>query len=231
MRRSYLFPLVASVLSLSCAQFMSVPVEPGSDKNSCENRALIEDAEDADDQLPAREGRKGYWYTFKDDKGTEVLPRDGHFVPASGGVGESSYALRVHGKTAPSGEVYAGFGVNFYDPKQPYDASRYDGVSFLAKKAPNTVGSIRVKLPDANTDPDGKVCSDCYNDFGLGFELTDEWTRYTVKFTDLKQEQGWGTPRPETVAANAVFGLQWQVSTPNAEFDVWFDDIRFEGCK
>src|SRR5688500_18821410 len=87
MRRSYLFPLVASALSLSCAQFMSVPVEPGSDKNSCENRALIEDAEDADDQLPAREGRKGYWYTFKDDKGTEVLPRDGHFVPASGGVG------------------------------------------------------------------------------------------------------------------------------------------------
>jgi hypothetical protein len=92
---------------------------------------------------------------------------------------------------------------------------------------------LRVKVPDANTDPDGKICSDCYNDFGLSFELSDEWTRYTVNFKDLKQEEGWGDPRPPSSATDKLFGLQWQVSTPNAEFDVWFDDIRFEGgsCK
>ena len=224
--------LALLTLVASCAQFRSVPVEKGAG-NKCETRALIDDSEDADDQLATKEGRKGYWYTFKDESGTEVFPRDGHWAPESGGVGESSYAIRVHGKTAERGEeVYAGFGVDFSEPRKPYDASKYTGISFLAKKAPNSVAMVRVKVPDANTDPDGKVCSDCYNDFGLSFELSDEWTRYTVNFKDLKQEEGWGDPRPPASSTDKLFGLQWQVSTPNAEFDVWFDDIRFEGaCK
>ena len=82
--------------------------------------------------------------------------------------------------------------------------------------------------PDANTDPSGKVCTDCYNDFGVNFEVPEEWTRFNVKFEDLKQEDGWGAPRPPNSANDKLFGLQWQVSTPKGEFDIWIDDIKFE---
>ena len=66
--------LALLTLVASCAQFRSVPVEKGAG-NKCETRALIDDSEDADDQLATKEGRKGYWYTFKDESGTAILRR------------------------------------------------------------------------------------------------------------------------------------------------------------
>lgn len=228
MSLKHTFLLATGLLSLSCGQFSSVPQETSGAGNACEARALIDDAEDADDQVSLVEGRKGYWYTYKDDSGTEIWPREGKFTPVSGAV-SGSYAIRVHGKLAKSGEVYAGAGFDFLHPRGPYDASRYTGISFLAKKAPNSVATVRLKVPDANTDPAGRVCSDCYNDFGVTFELTDEWTRYAVTFDQLKQESGWGQPRPDAVSKDKLFSLQWQVATPGGEFDFWLDDIKFEG--
>jgi hypothetical protein len=217
-------------LALSCGQFSSVPVEEGAAGNPCEARALIDDVEDADDQVALKEGRKGYWYTYKDETGSsEIHPREDKFVAESGGVKGSSYAMRMHGKLG-QGEVYAGMGFSFADGEGvPYDASRYTGLSFLAKRSPKSVAMVRLKAPDGNTDPAGKTCTECYNDFGVAFELTEEWTRYTVRFDQLKQEQGWGEPRPPAPATDRLFGLQWQVTTPNGEFDVWLDDVRFEG--
>jgi hypothetical protein len=232
MAKHHILLAALGLTAVSCGQFSSVPQESsGSGANACETRALIEDAEDADDQVALKEGRRGYWYTFKDETGqTEISPREDKFMAESGGVEGSSYAIRMHGKLAKGGEVYAGVGFDFLEPRRPYDAARYSGISFLAKKAPSSIAMVRLKMPDANTDPDGKKCTDCYNDFGVTFELTDEWTRYTVKFDQLKQEQGWGEPRPQAVGANELFGLQWQVNTPDGEFDVWIDDVRFEGA-
>jgi endoglucanase len=230
MTKKHILIALLGASAVSCGQFSHLPAEAAG-SSPCEKRALIEDVEDADDQVALKEGRKGYWYTFKDETGqTEISPREDHFVAEMGGVGESSYAVRMKGKLAKSGEVYAGVGFDFVDPRAPYDATKYTGVSFLAKKAPKSIAMVRLKMPDANTDPDGKKCSDCYNDFGVNFELTDEWTRYTVPFDKLKQEEGWGDPRPPTVGKNELFGLQWQVNTPNGDFDVWIDDVRFEGA-
>mgnify|MGYP007023004143 CR=1 FL=1 len=38
----------------------------------------------------------------------------------------------------------------------------------------------------------------------MDYEVTEEWVRYVVDFADLKQEQGWGSPRPETLSASAL---------------------------
>jgi hypothetical protein len=86
---------------------------------------------------------------------------------------------------------------------------------------------VRLGVADAKTDPAGGVCSECDNDFGVTFDLSEDWTRYEVSFADLKQEGGWGAPRPEAVDPAHLFGMKWQVTTPGGEFDVWIDQIAF----
>jgi len=196
----------------------------------CEGLAMIETGDDGDSQTLPNEGRGGYLYTFVDDVGSTVTPSSSGFVPAKDGAHGSRGALRVHGKLAAGADVYAGLGLSFVDPKRGYDASRYRGISFLAKHAPGSVATLRFAVPDKNTDKDGGQCTECYNDFGVEFQLRDNWTRYEVDFADLKQESGWGDPRPKQLATEALYGIQWKVSKPEAAFDVWIDDVTFIGC-
>jgi hypothetical protein len=77
-----------------------------------------------------------------------------------------------------------------------------------------------------NTTPDGAVCKDCFSDFGANVGLRRAEERV---FEMLKQEPGWGEPRPH-IAASKIYELQWQIKTRNVDFDVWIDDIRFVGC-
>ncbi len=52
-------------------------------------------------------------------------------------------------------------GFSFANPKGPYDASAYTGVSFWAKLGSGSQKTLRLKVPDINTDPDGHVCTEC----------------------------------------------------------------------
>jgi endoglucanase len=142
---------------------------------------------------------------------------------AKGGHAGSSYAARMRGRTAPSGDsVYAGIGFSLVDPRGAYDASRYDGISFWAKGP----GHVRLELPDGDTTPEGRKCKDCYNDFGVELALAPGWQRYSVKFAWLVQRQGWGDPRPE-LDAKSLFAIEWQFGTKGRDFDVMIDDVRF----
>jgi endoglucanase len=44
------------------------------------------------------------------------------------------------------------------------------------------------------------------------------------------QEQGWGKPHPSHINPAKLYAMQWQVSVPGADYDVWVDDIAFVGC-
>jgi endoglucanase len=90
---------------------------------------------------------------------------------------------------------------------------------------------VRLKVPDTSTDPDGGRCTECFNDFGTDLELGEDWQQYTFAFDDLAQAAGWGAPRPGAVDAKALYGIQWQVNSAGAQFDVWVDDVAFWGCK
>jgi endoglucanase len=186
---------------------------------------LVDDLEDGDSQIAKKEGREGYWFAFVDTEGSTISPKD-NFVPEPRGANGSKLAARMRGKIAPSGKsLYAGMGFAFRNPKGKYDASKYKGISFWAKGP----GKIRFKTPDVNTAPEGDKCSDCYNDFGVELMLSAEWTRYTIPFDRLAQQTGWGDQMPE-VAKNALFAVQWQFSTPGAEYDISIDDIKLVGC-
>jgi endoglucanase len=196
----------------------------------CGDGALIDDGEDGNNQSLPNGGRGGYWYTFKDKGTTTVEPEagafGGTFAMSEGGHG-SSWGARFHGKIGTGAVVFSGLGVNFVDPKGEYDASRYAGVTFWAKRAENSTGKVRLKVPDVNTDPEGKVCTECFNDFGTDLMLTTEWKQYVVPWKSLRQLGGWGAPHKPHVTPEKIYGLQFQIQVPSASYDVVIDDVKF----
>lgn len=202
----------------------------GASLGPCPATAMIEDGEDDNNQVIVQEGRSGYVYTFGDKAGSTIAPGDGAFTMAAGGANGSKHSMHVNGKIGSAEIVFAGLGVNFIDPKGPYDASKFGGISFFAKVGPGSTNKVRLKIPDVNTDPDGKVCTACFNDFGADLTFSGEWQKYTVPFSDAKQLSGWGAPNPSSIEKSKIYGVQFQVNDPGAAFDVWIDDIAFAGC-
>jgi hypothetical protein len=156
-------------------------------------------------------------YSYADEEGTTVALR-----------GESP--IHVEASLSSASEVYAGVGLSLREPKAPFDASGATGIAFKAKRGAGATPHVRFKVPDAATDPDGGQCTECYNDFGIPFQVGEEWTRFEVRFEDLKQEVGWGKPQPPAIDRARLFGLQWQSAVPGARLDLWIDDIVILGC-
>jgi endoglucanase len=208
--------------------------EVSAEGKACGADGVLDDGEDNNNQVLAQKGRGGYWYTFADKSGTTITPMagaaGGTFSMSPGGANGSQFAARINGKVAASGTVFGGMGFNFADPKAAFDVSTYKGISFWARRGETSTGSVRVKLPDVNTDQDGRTCTECFNDFGVDLELTTTWTKYTVIFSWAQQMPGWGAPRPAAVESSKMYGVQWQVNAPGADYDISIDDIQFTGC-
>jgi endoglucanase len=195
---------------------------------SCGPEGLIDDFEDNNNQAKVEGGRGGYWYTFADEAGTQVEPEaGGPFAPAPGGANGSKYAAHLKGRIGSGSVVFGALGLNLTDPKGPYDASKYKGISFWAKKASGSYGQVRFKVPDVSTDKEGGVCSECFNDFGAELNLTEAWQHFVLPFRKLRQMPDWGTPRPHMIKAHKLYGMQWQVNKPGANVDFWVDDVEF----
>ncbi len=173
------------------------------DGKKCPADGVIDDSEDDNNQITLIKGRSGYWYTFLDKAGSSVQPpAGGTFTMSAGGAEGSAHAAHMSGKVGGGATVYAGMGFNFIEPKGQYDASAYKGISFWAKVGAGSTTHVRVKVPDVNTDSDGKVCTACFNDFGSDLELTPTWTKYTLPFSGLTQLPGWGAPLPGAIDAD-----------------------------
>jgi hypothetical protein len=198
----------------------------------CGPEGLIDNCEDGNAQILGNEGRSGKWYTYVDDSGSTIEPAAGSaFAMTPGGVGNKGTAAHMKGTVTRGGELFCGMGLDFTDPKGTYDASRYGGLAFFAKKGPGSIAKVHAKIPDVNTDPAGKVCTKCSNDFGALFDLTDDWVRYEIPFYLAQQEKGWGNPRPSSIASGQLYGVKWQVSVPASKYDIWVDDVTFVGCE
>jgi hypothetical protein len=228
-------PMTPSALESPSAALATATAPNPNDARPCPaNVGMISDGESAN-RTNFIEGRGGYWYTYTDDKGSVVVPppgaEGGTFTMSTGGANGSAHAARMAGTLGTAQIIYAGMGLAFTDPKSEYDASRYGGITFWAKKgSPDSARSVRLKVPDRNTDPQGKVCTECFNDFGEYLELTDDWKQYTVTFASMKQQSDWGKPRPSAISREAVYGIQFQVDDYAKKFDIVVDEIQFTGC-
>jgi endoglucanase len=195
---------------------------------------MISDGESAN-KTNFIQGRGGYWYTFldtKDNGGSDIWPLSGAlggtFEMSEGGADGTAHHARMKGTVGGGDVVYAGMGLNFVDPKGAYDASKYGGIAFWAKKNPGSTDKVRLKIPDVQTDPDARRCKQCFNDHGASLTLYDQWTLYTVPFRMLKQED-WG-PKDDGIDASGIYGIQFQVNEKGAPFDISVDQIHFTGC-
>lgn len=196
----------------------------------CGANGLIDDGEDGNNQNLPNDNRGGYWYTFKDKGTTTVEPTAGEeggtFAMSEGGH-DSQYAARYHGTIGTGAIVFSGMGMNFIDPKGAYDASKYAGISFWAKKGADSTGKVRLKVPDSNTDPDGGVCTECFNDFGANIVLTNDWKLYSFPFKTMKQLPDWGAPHKPHITPSKIYGIQFQVNVPRSTYDIYIDDLKF----
>jgi hypothetical protein len=176
---------------------------------SCSASPLIDEMEDGDSTIAEHDGRSGSWYTYADEDGSSIEPAPGGaFVMAKGGAQGSKYAARMHGRMGV-GNVYVGMGLNFTANKQPYDVSCCTGISFWDRKQGDGTGSVRFKVGDLQTVPEGNVCDDCYNDLGF----TSEWTRFELPFAKMTQQPNWGQ-RFDSLRPDAVLPLHRQSTTP-----------------
>ena len=113
--------------------------------------ALIDNFEDANNQVSLLEGRNGADYTYVDTTGSTITPAAGStFVPATPGNASSTHAAHFNGTLSGATTVWAGMGMDFLAPKGLYNASKYAGISFFAKKGSSSASSaVRVKIPIA----------------------------------------------------------------------------------
>jgi hypothetical protein len=130
------------------------------------------------------------------------------------------------------------------------DLSAYSGITFWAMADPAGVKTLFVILDDQNTDPHGGICNaadpsntaECYNGFTQAIALTGTFTRYTIDFSSLHQQEGWGYhPDPSALDVQQVYSLNFQVNLPACpndgacasdnlsavSFDFWIDDLYF----
>jgi hypothetical protein len=232
--RITLVTLLAAAVAASgaaCVPFGTKPlVSSVGPLKECGADALIDDFEDNNTQIAVIGDRGGYWYTYADKQGSTVWPvegdKGGTFTMVDGGH-DSKFAANVKGHLVSKSDTYAAMGLNFLDPKGGYDASAYEGITFFTKRGSGSNGKLWVKVSDGNTDPDGGICSACFNDYQVQIEVGDVWQRVVIPFHDLRQEGDWGSPRKPHVDRGKLYAIHFESKTPGADFDFLVDDIAF----
>lgn len=185
----------------------------------------IDDFEDGNNQINLESGRDGYWYSAKDDKGSTV-----EIASTEGGAGGSEMAMHIDGKTLNVTDAWGASLGALFKGKGAYDASKYAGVVFKVRAGKESTRTVRFNIGDINTHKDGNICRTCWNHFGKTLSLTPEWKEYRILFTDTRQEDGWGDPRPQAITPSKLYSLEFKVG-PGQTFDLWLDDFAFLACK
>ncbi len=195
---------------------------------------MIDDFESGDIQVMQIDGRSGIWHLDNDGtKGTVQTPLGG-FIPVEGGPDDSKKCAHTTGKGFS--EWGAELNVNLNTPDypgikkieyKPYDASKYDGIIFMAKGKCD----VRLNLTTVPIVPTyyGGTCNDknesCFDAHGKQFSIDnpDEWQEYIMYFSEIKQN-GWGLKAD--FDPSLIMALQFFFA-PNTEFDFWVDNISF----
>ena len=80
---------------------------------------------------------------------------------------------------------------------------------------------------DRAHDPDGGVCTECFNDFGANVVLTNDWKLYSFPWKTMKQLPDWGAPKKPHITPAKLYGIQFQVNIPRSTYDIYIDDLKF----
>jgi hypothetical protein len=165
-------------------------------------------------------GRTGdRWVVYGDDTvGMPVMSFEAPPMPRCG----SKLALRFRGGPHRSwGAVCQAPFVRTVDRAVPYAVTGYRGLRFFARAAAPT--AIRLNLIDLQTSPEGTLCGTRCNDhFGKDVTLTTEWQRFTVLWSELRQD-GFGQAFMAPDLAKALY-FEFLV-TRGITYDFFVDDM------
>jgi hypothetical protein len=181
--------------------------------------AVIDDFEDGDLKVLAVAGRSGSWYSFPvasptaaGDASTKCVARgtrSGHFVVTTGDSPTNWNATMVDPFTAVI----------------PYDASVWSGFSFwIATGDPAGEGTVMTVGINTPAVVAGGSCTTCGDYHSTPVTLTRHWTRWSIRFDDMKQ-RGFGVPQVPRLPKNQLVNF---IFWPPNPFDIWIDDFRFE---
>ena len=193
--------------------------------------AMISDFETGGDlRLNAIAGRMGNWVGVSS-------------TPAATFFGEASNRCVARGtrsghltSTAPMPNYPVNWNAVLVDPfsaANGWDASAYTGFSFwiaaganqeTPKETPIGVTTVDTVMGGGVCSVPGGVCGDYYAiPATMRIPLTHSWTRVVIKFSELAQ-YGFGVPQVPLNKSKLVSIMIW----PQAQFDIWIDDVRFE---
>jgi hypothetical protein len=188
---------------------------------NAEPEAVIDDFEDGDLRTKMIAGRSGSWYSFP--------------VASVAAMGDPSTMCAARGLRAGHLVVTAmdnptNWNVTMIDPFTdviPYDVTPWGwgGFSFwIATGDPADEGKVMtvgINTPEVIA---GGGCTTCGDYHSIGVPLTRHWTRWSIRFDDLRQ-RGFGVPPVPRVARNRLVNF---IFWPPNPFDIWIDDFRFE---
>lgn len=183
---------------------------------------LIDDFEDGDSQVLPNDGRDGFWHIVRDDSPDAQLSPSEPPVPESNGANGSQHAMHMVG----SGYINwgAGFRVDLRQDSNPYDARLERGIKFWAR------GTTPLRLVFIQRDlATGHDCATCQESggecgvfYGTQVALSDTWTEYTVRWSDLEPGTAISTP----FSPQQLMDIKFEA--PAAEqFEFWLDDVKF----
>ncbi len=168
---------------------------------------LIDDFEDADDQIVETRGRHGAWFWTSSGDGSLSAPE-----PSTGGAQESSWAMYASGTRGQ----WAHLDVTLND-SEAYDASPYAGLGFYAKGS----GELSVQIftkPIEQAQAWGQ-------EHQQRIELSDDWAYQVVRFDaegELAQPMG---SQPIELDPSQLVAVYFAPIAPS--FDFAIDELSF----
>ncbi|HEY3664554.1 MAG TPA: hypothetical protein VGL19_01095 [Polyangiaceae bacterium] len=206
--------------------------------------SLIDDMETVDANIPAIDGRQGFWSVANDGTAAGKQTPSPTVVMSMipGGRGTSLSAFHTTAMGFISSGALVGVDLNRKgSTRSTYDASAYNAVHFWIKVEAGSPTAVHFAILDKHTDPGGAWCCIaannctgggtfatgglCYDHFGKDLPpVTTAWVERTVQFSELGQV-GWGDNKVTVLDTAHVFGLQLNWLSP--AMDLWIDDISF----
>ncbi|HYP89822.1 MAG TPA: hypothetical protein VEQ59_16755 [Polyangiaceae bacterium] len=186
--------------------------------------ALLDDFEDGDVALDAQGDFHGLWYVNNDGSGQQSPAADADAAALLGSPGAPSsprFALHTSGQDFTKWGAFAAVRLNAAKTYAClFDLSSYSGISLSVKGE----GALRMNFGTVATTPtsDGGECrTDACSDYGKVVELSSDWQRIDVAFSELSQPS-WAT----TADWDPTRALRVSFWADGADFDFWIDELE-----
>lgn len=169
---------------------------------------VVDDFEDGNLNSPSGTN----WYKISDSVAGGSSRAEAQVV--AGGAGRSKRSMRLSGTLTSDFKFgpFAGVGVALGNGRR--DLSGYTGIRFYAR---GDGGSYRISVPcEAVRD---------HNEFGKDITAGAAWRLYSIPFSQLAQQKGWG--RPVQWSGRDVTGFELVAGGGARNFEMQIDQVSF----